>query len=88
LLGDGFYPISFIDVDVPFRLGTIVCRAEPADFDADGYDVDTLVGEIVSGNDNLHLDLSGNGVVNAADLEQWLAEAATENGIAATYSAA
>jgi hypothetical protein len=50
-----------------------------ADFDADGdygaYDVDALVAEIVAGTNDPAFDVTGDGVVDAADLQEWLAEA-------------
>ncbi|MEM7312623.1 MAG: PEP-CTERM sorting domain-containing protein [Planctomycetota bacterium] len=49
------------------------------DFDGDGdyacADVDTLVSQIVSGNNDGAFDLDGDGLVNSADLDAWLAEA-------------
>jgi hypothetical protein len=61
----------------------------PLDFDANGIvdvmDVDSLVGEIVAGSDDLAFDLSNDGTVDEADLTQWLAYAATENGFVAPY---
>ena len=55
------------------------------DFDVDVDDVDALVNEIVAGNDNGLFDLTGDGILNEQDLEQWLATAAEENGLAAPY---
>ena len=51
----------------------------PGDFDDDGdyscADVDSLVDEIVSGQDNNDFDLTGDAVVDSADLHAWLTEA-------------
>ena len=59
------------------------------DFDNDGDvdidDIDTLVGEIAAGENDLVFDLSADGAVDGADLDQWLDEAATINGFAARY---
>ncbi len=59
------------------------------DFDGDGEvdsdDVDALVGEIVAGTHDLLFDLSDDGLVDDADLSQWLGQAATINGFTAPY---
>jgi uncharacterized membrane protein len=57
------------------------------DFDVDGDvdDADALVGEIVAGTNDSVFDLSGDGAVNNADLNQWLNDAATANDFAAPY---
>ena len=59
------------------------------DFNLDGIldtlDANLLVSGIVDGEYNATLDLSGDGIVNNADLNEWLAEAATANGFAAPY---
>ena len=55
------------------------------DFDGDGdyscSDVDALVSEIVAGENGSMFDLTGDGTVDSADLDEWLAEAG-ENEIA------
>ena len=60
-----------------------------ADFDSngdmDGDDVDALVREIVAGTHDLSFDLSSDGAVDNEDLNQWLSDAATENGRNAPY---
>lgn len=60
-----------------------------ADFDGDGDmdndDVDALVGEIVAGTNESTFDISADGIVNNADLSQWLRDAATNNGFNAPY---
>jgi hypothetical protein len=78
-------------LDIPRRLAIL----EPAvpepmgdfdgDSDLDGGDIDALVGEIVSGTNDSLFDLTADGAVNGADLSQWLSDAATVNGFAATY---
>ena len=49
------------------------------DFDGNGVyecaDIDQLVGEIAAGTNNGSFDLTGDGVVNLADRDAWLAEA-------------
>ncbi len=61
----------------------------PADFDGDGGldvdDIDALVAEIVIGDNDGLFDLTGDGILNGQDLEQWLASAAEENGFSAPY---
>jgi hypothetical protein len=53
------------------------------DFNSDGLhnclDVDGLVAEIVAGTNTASFDLTGNGTVDAADLDAWLAEAGAVN---------
>ena len=55
------------------------------DFDGDGdyscSDVDALVSEIVAGENGAMFDLTGDGAVDNADLDEWLAEAG-ENELA------
>ena len=55
------------------------------DGDMDGDDVDALVGVIVAGTNEATFDLSADGVVNNADLSQWLRDAASNNGFNAPY---
>ncbi|MEM8678834.1 MAG: hypothetical protein AAGF97_05685, partial [Planctomycetota bacterium] len=45
----------------------------------DCLDVDALVGEIVGGTNDAAFDLTGDGVVDGADLTEWLAQAGAEN---------
>jgi hypothetical protein len=63
--------------------------APKLDFDGDGSvgveDIDMLVGAIVAGNSNESFDLSGDGLVNASDLTQWLNDAAIHNGFRQAY---
>ena len=85
------YTITFDSTQVT-SMSTIFTTnvTEPsADFDGDGDmdtdDVDALVGEIVAGTNESTFDLSADGVVNNADLSQWLKDAATNNGFNAPY---
>ena len=59
------------------------------DFDGDGDvdadDIDALVGEIVAGTYDYYFDLTDDQAIDNDDLNQWLSEAATENGFAAPY---
>ena len=48
-----------------------------SDYDCD--DIDALVGEIVAGTNNSDFDLTGDGVVDTADLAEWRAEAGAVN---------
>ncbi len=58
------------------------------DFDADGKstadDLDALVEALVSGETGA-FDLTGDGIVDLQDLEQWLRSAAEENGFSEPY---
>jgi hypothetical protein len=60
-----------------------VANAQTGDFNGDGLwdcvDVDALVAEIVAGTNNLLFDVTGDGLVDAADLYEWLALAGAEN---------
>ncbi len=68
-----FFPYM-IQVDVALRSG---------DFDANGLyecaDVDALTAEISAGTQTPFYDLTGDGVVDLADLDTWLAEAGQAN---------
>ncbi len=61
----------------------------PHDFDGDGDldgdDVDALVREIIAGTSDLSFDLTADGVVDNADLTDWLSEAATYNAFTFPY---
>lgn len=54
----------------------LTCSAAAADFDLngslDGNDVDSLVAEIVAGTHDMDFDLTGDSLVNFADLEDWV----------------
>ena len=53
------------------------------DFNNDGsydcFDIDALVAEIASGSHQLRFDLTGDGMVNKADLAEWLNEGGSNN---------
>lgn len=73
--------------DSPFR-GLTVIEGVTGDFDRDGdyscADVDSLVAAIVDGDTSF--DLTGDGAVDSADLDAWLAEAgAAENASGNPY---
>ena len=59
------------------------------DFDNDGVygcdDIDPLVLEIAAGTNDSSFDLTGDGFVNDADLDAWLAEGAAANGFGSPY---
>ena len=61
----------------------------PGDFDGNGAyecsDIDMLMGEIANGTNGSSFDLTGDGNVDNADRDAWLAEAATANGLASPY---
>ncbi len=71
---------GFTGLDVAH--GTPVTGVD-GDFDNDGAygcsDVDALVADIANGNNSASFDLDGDGSVNGADLEAWLAEAGEAN---------
>ena len=57
----------------------VVPEAANGDFDGNGSyecaDVDSLVAEIAAGTNDIAFDLTGDGIVDTADLDQWLVEA-------------
>jgi hypothetical protein len=57
------------------------------DFNGDGElnEADALVNEIVLGNDNPDFDVTGDGIVDNAALDLWLADGAEANGFAEPY---
>jgi prepilin-type N-terminal cleavage/methylation domain-containing protein/prepilin-type processing-associated H-X9-DG protein len=65
------------------NLDVTIVDVVTGDFDADGQfdceDVDALVGEIVAGTHAASFDLTGDGLVESADLAAWLAEAGSNN---------
>ena len=71
---------GFTGLDVAH--GTPVTGVD-GDFDNDGIygcsDVDALVADIASGSNTADFDLNGDGAVNGADLDAWLAEAGEVN---------
>ena len=64
-------------------------QASNADFNVDGnvdiMDIDYLVREIVAGPGDAVFDLTGDGIVDIADLTTWLSEAAAHNEISQPY---
>ena len=68
-------------------------RLEPigseSDFNADGVlnclDIDALMRSIVSGDNDVTLDLTGDSVVDLDDRDAWLTAAATANGFGEPY---
>ena len=63
--------------------------AVSTDFDGDGFhnctDIDMLVAEMVAGTNGSGFDLNGDSVVDSADLDQWLNDAAAVNGLGSSY---
>ena len=59
------------------------------DFNGDGVwdtmDIDLLGKEIIAGTNNSDFDITGDAAVNQDDLNQWLSDAATENGFGVPY---
>jgi hypothetical protein len=59
------------------------------DFDDNGLwdidDIDTLMAQIANGGKDLTFDLTGDGVVDDLDRDDWLAEAGTQNGFARPF---
>ena len=79
--------IGYDSVRIPGTLAT--GNGFPGDFDnngiADTDDLDALVGAVAAGENPSEFDLTGDDVVNSDDIDQWLSDAATENGFAAPY---
>ena len=75
--------IGFDTVRIPGTTGGTL------DFNSDGMadtiDLNALVASIVAGDNPPQVDLNNDGLVNEADLEQWLTDAATFNGFAEPY---
>lgn len=65
------------------RLQAQIRDLGPADFDGnrlyDCSDIDELAAKIAVGNNDAQYDLTGDGTVDSADLEQWLADAGLAN---------
>ncbi len=55
---------------------------------ADCADINLLQAEIVAGTHNVAIDLTGDGLVNGADREAWLEEAAVYHGFTTAYQEA
>lgn len=78
--------MTLFSVGDPIASGAFQILEEPGvngdfddDFDWDCADVDSLVAEIVGGTNNVGFDLTGDGMVDHADLDFWLAEAGQRN---------
>ena len=74
----GFY-FAFIDFDNPPSISSLL----GCDFDNSGTcdisDIDMLVAEAAAGTNGMDFDLTGDGTVDFADVEEWLAQAGEEN---------
>ena len=72
-----------------FECGLGDCGGVDGDFDDNGAvtldDLDALMGEVGSGTNNVAFDLTSDNLVDDADRDSWLAEAATTNGLSAPY---
>jgi len=70
-------------------LGSNALLADDGDFNGDSIwdvdDLDALVEEIVDGTNDSGFDLTGDGVVDLADRDQWLSVAALANGYGNSY---
>ena len=92
-IGAGTYYVrvegEFDDVQFYDLVVSAEYLSSPGDFNADGAfdcaDIDALVGELASGTGDLTFDVTGDGVVDDADLDQWLVNAADANGVAGPY---
>jgi hypothetical protein len=77
-LGAGADSIQYSEIQFFGDLATL-----GGDFNSDGLfdclDVDALVGEIVAMTHTATFDLTGDGLVNSADLDTWLVNAGTNN---------
>ncbi len=90
--GDTFFDLdgNYVD-DLNAFLAKLTTASQQigCDFDAndtcDVLDVDMLVNEIIAGTNDSTFDLTGDKTVDAADLDQWLSDAAIENGFTAPY---
>ena len=88
-------PVPGFPTKIPSHWGQMIA-GEPTttvsgDFDNNGVldvvDADALVGEITAMTNDLHFDVTLDGIVDQADLSQWLGDAATANGFAEPYQA-
>jgi hypothetical protein len=71
--------ISFGEIVVPTGCdftGDMLC---------DTADLDLLTAEIAAGGNDSALDINGDGSISIDDLDEWLSQAATENGLSAPY---
>jgi len=57
----------------------VVCGVDPTADKLDCADADALVAEIAAGTDRAEFDLTRDGFVDRADLDEWLALAVSEN---------
>jgi hypothetical protein len=80
------WSIDYLANEVVFRLfndSTLI------DFNGDGsldcVDIDQLTAEIAAGTNGASFDLTADGVVNIADLDVWLSDAAIANGLGSSY---
>ena len=96
LVGTTFDPMAGVTDLVSLKttilgpgFATEVGVAIDGDFDDNGIyecaDIDSLAAEIVAGTNDPAFDLNGDTVVDLADRDAWLAEAATANGLASPY---
>lgn len=86
--GDDYFDVSAS----PF---SIASTTDPCDFNSDSLcditDLNSLlakgpISQGVAANDgNVQFDLTGDGVIDTADLDQWLVDAAATNGLASPY---
>ncbi len=71
------------------RLENLAIDGFTCDFNSDslcnGEDIDLLGKEIIAGTNNSGFDLTGDGLVNLADQDEWRSIAAERNGFAAPY---
>ena len=76
-------------LDNIFASGTVVTGGIDGDFNDDGaidcQDINSLVAEIVTGTNSVGFDLNSDGTVDGADQTEWLAQAASENGLVSPY---
>ena len=72
--------VQMYELSVAVESGVVI---DPGDFDGNGAyecaDVDALVAAIVSGDNDPTYDLTGEGVVNNGDLQEWLGLAGAAN---------
>ena len=75
--------VTLFSVGDPIASGAFEILTPDGDFDADAVwncaDIDALVAEIASGTDSLAFDLTGDQLVDEADLDAWLALAGERN---------
>ncbi len=85
--GTYFLEVAAVGSLIPFAdtydLTTGLFPQLAADFNSDGSldcgDIDALIQEIASGGASLDFDLNGDGMVDLADRDQWLADAGGQN---------